>query len=121
MFAIEHRGAITAALATAQCRLQPFFDTAFAYRFDRLAGDAQLAGDLPIMQRRPVLSLIGLQQDVCMAPAVGRRPSGPDQFRQFGPFLFAQTDHVELFHNHPSQLGSQLTGRQLNMPVYYVE
>ena len=25
-------------------------------------------------------------------------------FRQFGPFFFTQTDHIELLHNHPSQL-----------------
>ena len=56
-----------------------------------------------------------------MAPTVGRRPSGLEQFHQFGPFLFAQTDHVELFHNHPSQLWPQLAERQLIMPVYYVE
>ena len=120
-FAIEYRRAITAALAAAQGRLQPFLDTAFAHLFDCLAGDVKLVDDLPIMQRRTVLSLIGLQQDLCMAPTVGRRPSGLDQFCQFGPFLFAQTDHVELFHNHPSQLWPQLTGRQLIMPVYYVE
>ena len=44
-----------------------------------------------------------------------------DPFRQFGPFFFTQTDHIELLHNHPSQLGPQLTGRQLIMPVHYVE
>ena len=27
-----------------------------------------------------------------------------DPFRQFGPFFFTQTDHIELLHNHPSQL-----------------
>ena len=43
--------------------------------------DVKLVDDLPIMQRRTVLSLIGLQQDLCMAPTVGRRPSGLDQFR----------------------------------------
>ena len=25
-----------------------------------------------------------------------------DPFRQFGPFFFTQTDHIELLHNHPS-------------------
>ena len=44
-----------------------------------------------------------------------------DPFRQFGPFFFTQTDHIELLHNHPSQLWPQLTGRQLIMPVYDVE
>ena len=114
-------GAITAALAASQRRFQPFLDTAFAHLFDRLAGDVKLVDDLPIMQCRTVLSLIGLQQDLCMAPTVGRRPSGLDQFRQLGPFLFTQTDHIELLHNHPSQLWPQLTGRQLIMPVHYVE
>ena len=27
-----------------------------------------------------------------------------DPFRQFGPFFFTQTDHIEILHNHPSQL-----------------
>ena len=59
-FAIKHRGAITAALAASQGRLQPFLDTAFAHLFDRLSGDVELVDNLPIMQRWPVLSLIGL-------------------------------------------------------------
>ena len=63
-FAIEHRGAITAALAASQRRFQPFLDTAFTHLFDRLASDVELVDDLPIMQRRTVLSLIGLQQGV---------------------------------------------------------
>ena len=73
-FAIEYRGAITAALTAPQRRFQPFLDTAFAHLFDRLAGDVKLVDDLPIMQRRTVLSLIGLQQDLCMAPTVGQAP-----------------------------------------------
>ena len=78
-FAIKHRGAVTAALAVSQSRLQPFLDTAFAHLFDRLAGDVKLVDDLPIMQRRTAGSLIGLQQDLGMAVA-GSHPSGFDQF-----------------------------------------
>ena len=44
-----------------------------------------------------------------------------DPFRQFGPFFFTQTDHIELLHNHPPSYGQQLAGRQLIMPVHYVE
>ena len=87
-FAIKHRRTVAAALAAAQGSLQPFLDTAFAHRLDCLAGDAKLVDDLPIIERRPVLSLISLQQDLGMAPTVGRRPSGVDQFRQFGSFFF---------------------------------
>ena len=87
-FAIKHRRTVAAALAAAQGGLQSFLDTAFAHRLDCLAGDAKLVDDLPIIERRPVLSLISLQQDLGMAPTVGRRPSGVDQFRQFGSFFF---------------------------------
>ena len=72
-FAIEHWGAITAALAASQRRFQSFLDTTFAHLFDCLARDVKLLYDLPMMQRRPVLSLIGLQQDLSMAPD-GRQP-----------------------------------------------
>ena len=45
-----------------------------------------------------------------------------DPFRQFGPFFFTQTDHIELLHNHPSQLWpGSLLGGNLFMPVHYVE
>ena len=38
-----------------------------------------------------------------------------DPFRQFGPFFFTQTDHIELLHNHPSQLmASSLLGGNLS-------
>ena len=38
-----------------------------------------------------------------------------DPFRQFGPFFFTQTDHIELLHNHPSQLmPSSLLGGNLS-------
>jgi len=70
-----HRRAITAALAVSQSCLQPFLDTAFAHLFDRLASAVEFVDDLPIMQRGTVLSLIGLQQDICMAPTVGSHPS----------------------------------------------
>ena len=44
-----------------------------------------------------------------------------DPFRQFGPFFFTQTDHIELLHNHPSQLWPAAYWEQLIMPVHYVE
>ena len=36
-----------------------------------------------------------------------------DPFRQFGPFFFTQTDHIELLHNHPSQYDRNLLGGSL--------
>ena len=48
-FAIEHWGAITAALAASQRRLQSFLDTALAHLFDCLACDIKLLYDLPII------------------------------------------------------------------------
>ena len=80
-----------------------FLHTAFAHLFDGLPRDAHLLHDLHIVERRTVLSLVGLQQDLCMASTVGGRSSGLDQLRQFVPFIRFQADNIELLHYHPSQ------------------
>ena len=101
-FAIEHGCPLAAALTPSQGGLQAFLDTAFAHLFYRGAVDLDLLCHLMVALARPVLSLVGHQQDVGMSATVGGHPAHLDQFLQVSSFLGAQADYEKLLHFIPS-------------------